>query len=182
MRDCFLARAKQLAYSVPVLSAVDHMEVVSNALGHYLRALIPMRGVEETLDLSKRRQGQCFPHVIQIGHFWKLTSNLLVKAKNDGIGWRVNKASAENVTNAAGQHKIIVPFASRQDWPWEAFRQLPPARTNSQQWRERIQGRVMVNVLGFERCTQARKPNPIDARGFLAGNDHRGARGATGVG
>jgi hypothetical protein len=177
MRDCFLARAKQLVYSVPVLSAVDHMEVVSNALGHCLRALVPTRGVEETLDLSKRPQGQYFPHVIQNRALRELTSSLLVKAKNDGIGWRVNQASAENVTNAAGQHKIIVPFASHQGCPWEGFGQLPLSAM-----ARRIQGRVMVNVLGFERCTQARRPNPIDARGCLAGNDHRGARGVPCVG
>jgi hypothetical protein len=37
----------------------------------------------------------------------ELTFKLLVKAKNDGTGWRINEASAENVTTPQASTKAL---------------------------------------------------------------------------
>jgi hypothetical protein len=55
MRCCFLPRAEDPPYCIPVLPAVDHMEVVSRVLGYRLRAAIIMQWAEEASDVPERR-------------------------------------------------------------------------------------------------------------------------------
>src|ERR1700726_2899445 len=104
------------------------MEIISCSLSDILRANVVRRRAAEVLYVPQRcrDQGPRYNVHDSRGPVTKATSDLLMKAEDCEMGWRVDEASPKNIANAARQHKIIVPFTSTQQRVRNGFGQLFP--------------------------------------------------------
>ena len=106
-------------------------------------------------------------------------ADLLVNAEDNAMTGRIDKPCPQNIANAARQYKIVVPFAASQQPVRKTLGELFPA--SIEQWRIRVQGGVVPDIVGLESSAKARKVRIINVSRALVENDQCRARDARSI-
>src|SRR6476660_3488316 len=93
-------------------------------------------------------------------------ADLLVNAEDNAMTRRIDKPCPQNIANAARQYEIVVPLEPVRKTLGELF----PA--SIEQWRVRVQGSVVPDVIGLESSAKAAEMRLIHLTCALVENDH----------